>query len=335
MQPEKILKEYETAQQLVAGARKALPTAKGFRERLEAGVAEREISPEATRREAEAIKKLFTAPTALRAELEETELSSLQKQQVISGRMTNWLDELKDIQTIKKNRKTRIDNIIKSVAAGYESEVAKKELDLSALEKNADDKWKEYTQSYREYNDTLQNQILGGLAGLNQMNKIALNQEIATKFTRGKDGGIDPKTYTEMRNKWINTFGTATEFDQTYPVQGWVETTMSPNAEENKAYLKEHNLWTPITEAAFLSKMSDAEVIAKLTQELQQAQTPEDIEKIVSYYESIGINFQDALDKRARAMKRIFQKRLDPEFYAEIFGGAISPSGEAGFTRPE
>lgn len=225
-----ILAEYEAIQKQVAGKQRELigaETPETYRARLERELSGREIAPSVAREEREVLKRMFAAPAAIRERLG-PEVSPYEAERLVGQRQANWIDQLSGLRDLRESREDDLKDVISSAALGYRAEVETRQATMQALKDEATAKWREYQQAYREYTDSITNQILGTLAERDRAREREMFKDFDTKFndTREKsdDDFISIDDYFEARNEYISEFGikNAEFFHARYPINNWL-----------------------------------------------------------------------------------------------------------------
>ena len=199
--------------------------AETFASELEQRIGQREISPEARSREKETISKLFGTPSAVRGELAEAGVRPGEASGIVAGRMNTYLDQLDSIRQSRKDRQTRIDDIVASAAEGVKSSTKRAELEFKALESKKDDLWREYKEAVRQTEKAQTNKILNDLLtnqkiaknnmwqrfdALKKETEASAKADFGDDYLQHWDGGLDP-------NKWLDGL---TEAERDDPVSG-------------------------------------------------------------------------------------------------------------------
>ena len=243
---EEILKQYQAAASIASskasGLAKTTAGAKTFAGDLQSKIAQREVSPEAVKRERETISQVFAAPEEMRARLKDTRLLPSEVGNLVGGRMNTYLDQLQSIRDSRSARQNNIDSIVEDAARGVESQAEMAGIELDSLRDTRDELWKQYTESRRQYEFGVK-QATSGDTKISRT--VALVNGIRDMFSRlnpGDDGGYDPKYYVQAREMWFQTLGTYDDFDTYFPVNSLINVVSGQNAVNNIGVLEKSDI---------------------------------------------------------------------------------------------
>jgi len=232
---EAILQQYEIANKLMqeqyAQYAHERVGAKTFASELEQKIAQREISPEARKREKEVISQLFAAPEEMRARLEGTQLLPSEIGGLVSGRMNTYLDQLDSIRKSRRDRQESISNLIKSAAVGVEAQAELAELQYTAAKDQRDTLWDKYREAQRQYEWQVTQARLAAQENESQK-KLRVVRKINNYFANLKytpwdptaggwprgDIGYRAEDYIKARDMWYDEYGAYEGFEKSFPI---------------------------------------------------------------------------------------------------------------------
>lgn len=311
---EQILGQYKAAADLVAKNQKQIAQQQGgvntFGEQLQSKIAQREISPEARKREKETISSIFGVPASMEAELKSSRLLPSEIGSLVSGRMNTYLDELNNIRESRKDRQTRIDEIVSNASTAVKSEAEKAKTNLSALQDTRDEYWKQYTEATRQ----IEHQQSLARAGTQTDRDRSVKNEMISKFNNilaeeaknpDWDGGFNPDKYLELLNETENKLGT--------DGREWFLERFSP---ANVIVSRDNNFQTleqgGVNMKNIASKMTEKQLRVELTDDLGKANSEDDFKKIRDFYGDLAD--MDGFSTSAMSYQSLFRRYLINKF---------------------
>ncbi len=196
----------------------------GFEAEVERRLAGREISPQLRAQEREIISQLFTSPRVAEQRLLEAGVEPTRVGGIVGSSINTYLEQLDDIKQRRKERRESIGDIVKSARAGLEAEAKIAELEFKTLQDKRDFAFSQLKEANDEIARRNQNKVLGGLAGLDRVNKNQLRTKFFELYDKEKaeqekagrlktwDGKLKPDDYINFLRETKDLTGSSDWF---------------------------------------------------------------------------------------------------------------------------